>query len=88
MRSKFKFKEKYKVSESLWAYAFIAPTIIGLIIINVIPFFDTIFLSFNKTGAFGKMTWAGVENYLKFFNDPTVWQATKNTIVYMLYQYL
>ncbi|MDU3645493.1 MAG: sugar ABC transporter permease [Clostridium perfringens] len=84
MRSKFKFKEKYKVSESLWAYAFIAPTIIGLIIINVIPFFDTIFLSFNKTGAFGKMTWAGVENYLKFFNDPTVWQATKNTIVYML----
>lgn len=38
MRSKFKFKEKYKVSESLWAYAFIAPTIIGLIIINVIPF--------------------------------------------------
>lgn len=47
-------------------------------------FFDTIFLSFNKTGAFGKMTWAGVENYLKFFNDPTVWQATKNTIVYML----
>ncbi|MDH2474485.1 carbohydrate ABC transporter permease [Clostridium perfringens] len=84
MRSKFKLKEKYKVSESLWAYAFIAPTIIGLIIINVIPFFDTIFLSFNKTGAFGKMTWAGVENYLKFFNDPTVWQATKNTIVYML----
>ncbi|HII4478694.1 sugar ABC transporter permease [Clostridium perfringens] len=84
MRSKFKFKEKYKVSENLWAYAFIAPTIIGLIIINVIPFFDTIFLSFNKTGAFGKMTWAGVENYLKFFNDPTVWQATKNTIVYML----
>ena len=84
MRSKFRVKEKYKVSESLWAYAFIAPTIIGLIIINVIPFFDTIFLSFNKTGAFGKMTWAGVENYLKFFNDPTVWQATKNTIVYML----
>ena len=47
-------------------------------------FFSTIILSFNETGAFGKMEWAGFENYVRFFKDPVIWQATKNTIIYMI----
>lgn len=64
--------------------AMILPTIIGLLILNIIPFFYTIYLSFNKTGAFGSMEWNGLDNYIRFFKDPMIWQATKNTLLYML----
>lgn len=79
-----KLTKKYSKSDMMWAALLIAPTIIGLFILNVIPFFQTIILSFNETGAFGKMQWAGFDNYIKFFKDPVIWQATKNTIVYMI----
>lgn len=79
-----KVVKKYNKSDIMWATLLIAPTIIGLFILNVIPFFQTIILSFNETGAFGKMEWAGFDNYLRFFKDPVIWQATKNTIIYMI----
>lgn len=62
----------------------IGPTIIGLLILNIIPFFYTIYLSFNKSGAFGSMEWSGLDNYIRFFKDPMIWQATKNTLLYMV----
>lgn len=64
-------------SDTLWGYLFTAPTIIGLIILNVIPFLYTVYLSFNETGAFGNMKWAGVENYTRFFSDPVIWGGYK-----------
>lgn len=79
-----KAAKKYNKSDIMWATLLIAPTIIGLFILNVIPFFQTVILSFNETGAFGKMEWAGFDNYLRFFKDPVIWQATKNTIIYMI----
>lgn len=79
-----KLTKKYNKSDMMWAALLIVPTIIGLFILNVIPFFQTIILSFNETGAFGKMKWAGFDNYIRFFKDPVIWQATKNTIVYMI----
>ena len=41
-------------SEFLWGWFFILPTTIGLIILNIIPIFQTIYQSFFKTGDFGK----------------------------------
>ena len=35
-----------------WGYLMIAPTIIGLIVLNVYPFIDTIILNFCKSGVF------------------------------------
>lgn len=32
-----------------WGLVMIAPTIIGLMILNIIPFFQTIYMSFSKT---------------------------------------
>lgn len=72
----------YKKSDIIWGILLIAPSIIGLFILNVIPFFQTIFLSFNETGAFGKREWVGLDNYIRLFNDPAILQATKNTIIY------
>lgn len=70
-------------SETFWGWIFIAPTMIGLIILNIIPIFQTIYQSFFKTGDFGKGNkFVGLENYQKVLGDTEVWQALWNTVKY------
>ena len=70
-------------SEFIWGWLFIAPTMIGLIILNIIPIFQTIYQSFFKTGDFGKGNiFVGGANYVKVFSDSEVWQALFNTLKY------
>lgn len=70
-------------SELLWGWLFILPTVIGLIILNIIPIFQTIYQSFFKTGDFGKGNiFVGFENYSKVFGDAEVWQSLINTLKY------
>lgn len=72
-------------SETKWGWIFIAPTMIGLIVLNIIPIFQTIYQSFFKTGDFGKgNVYVGFKNYQKVFGDTEVWQALWNTIKYAI----
>lgn len=72
-------------NEFIWGWFFILPTIIGLIILNIIPIFQTIYQSFFKTGAFGKGNiFVGLDNYKKLFLDDSVWQALLNTFKYVI----
>lgn len=72
-------------SEFLWGWLFLLPTMTGLIILNIIPIFQTIYQSFFKTGAFGKGNiFIGLGNYSKLLQDGTVWQALWNTFKYAL----
>ncbi|MFR6472488.1 MAG: carbohydrate ABC transporter permease [Turicibacter sanguinis] len=73
-----------KYNEWMWGYILVAPTVIGLLILNIIPLIQTFILSFQKTGDFGSSQWAGFENYKRLFSDPAVWQATGNTLKYVL----
>ncbi len=70
-------------SEFIWGWLFILPTMIGLIVLNIIPIFQTIYQSFFKTGDFGKGNiFVGGANYAKVFADTEVWQALWNTLKY------
>lgn len=72
-------------SEFLWGWLFILPTVIGLIVLNIIPIFQTIYQSFFKTGNFGRGNiFVGVENYVKVFGDSEVWQSLINTFKYAI----
>jgi len=72
-------------SETFWGWIFIAPTMIGLIILNIIPIFQTIYQSFFKTGDFGKgNVFVGFANYQKVFGDEEVWQSLFNTVKYAI----
>lgn len=74
---------KKRFNEWCWGWGMIAPTIIGLIILNIIPIFQTLYLSFFKSGAFGKGNiFIGLENYKTMIGDPQVWYALRNTLVY------
>lgn len=72
-------------SEFLWGWLFILPTVIGLVVLNIIPIIQTVYQSFFKTGDFGKGNiFIGFQNYAKVFGDSEVWQSLLNTFKYAI----
>ncbi|CAH1208269.1 Melibiose/raffinose/stachyose import permease protein MelD [Paenibacillus auburnensis] len=70
-------------SEWSWGWFLIAPTMIGLIVLNIIPIIQTAYLSFFKSGDFGRGNiFVGLDNYRKMFDDVQVWHAVGNTLLY------
>ena len=66
------------------AYMMVAPTIIGLIILNIVPFFKTIWMSFSKSALFGAWEFAGLKNYIDMFQSSEFWKATLNTLEFLI----
>jgi len=76
---------KRKMNEWLWGWFLIAPTVLGLIILNIIPIFQTFYMSFFKSGDFGKRNiFIGLDNYVQMFHDEQVWYAVLNTLKYTI----
>lgn len=72
-------------TEALWAWAFVAPTILGLIILNFYPVINTVYQSLCKTGDFGRgNTFVGLTNYVNVFSASETWLSLWNTIKYTL----
>lgn len=83
MTSKKRKMTPYEKSQFLWGWGMILPTIIGLLILNIIPMIQTVYQSFNKTGDFGRGNiFVGLKNYQKIMSDGQVWQALINTFKY------
>ena len=70
--------------EQRWAWLMVAPTIIGLLVLNYYPLIQTFILSFSKTKTFGAMEFNGVENYTDMFATPEFWKATWNTVYFCI----
>ncbi|MBA2796446.1 carbohydrate ABC transporter permease [Streptococcus porcinus] len=78
-------KNYKKRKQTFWGLLFVAPTIIGLVILNIIPILQTLKMSFFKSGDFGRGDiFIGLANYKRLLEDQQVWQATWNTILYTL----
>jgi multiple sugar transport system permease protein len=81
-------KQKQKPSrrtrnEWHWAWFLVAPTIIGLLVLNIFPMFQSLVLSFYKSGDFGQGNiFVGLQNYQRMFADAQVWGAVRNTLLY------
>lgn len=67
-----------------WGLGLVAPTVIGLGILNIYPFFYTIWISLMKFQGLGKPKYIGFKNYTDMFKDSMVWQATGNTLMFVL----
>lgn len=81
---KFKITKRER-QEFFWGWGFILPGIIGLLVLNIIPIFQTIYQSFFKTGAFGRGNiFVGTRNYERLFSDTRILSATWNTFKYAL----
>ena len=73
-------------NEAIWGLAMVAPTIIGLLILNYYPIFETVWQSLCKTGDFGKgNTFVGLKNFINLFQDPEVFRTLFNSVRYALF---
>ena len=70
--------------EENWAWLMVAPTIIGLAVLNLWPFVQTIYTSFCEHLGFGRYKFVGLANYIEMFQTPEFWQATWNTILFCI----
>ena len=83
MKKSVKKRSAAAKNEARWAWAFILPTMLGLIILNFYPVIDTVYQSFCKTGDFGKGNiWVGLDNYKTVLANSETWQSLWNTIKY------
>ena len=76
---------KHKLStaerrEENWGWIMVAPTIIGLVILNIWPFIQTIYTSFCEHLGFGHYKFIGLQNYIDMFGSAEFWKATWNTV--------
>ena len=82
MKQKMTVAEK---REAKWAYLFVFPTMLGLIVLNFYPFFNTIYQSFCKTGDFGRGNkFVALANYQQVLTRAETWQSLWNTIKYAI----
>ena len=76
-------KKQYNYAP-IWGLGLAAPTVIGLCVLNIYPFFYTIWLSLMKSQGLGKAKYIGLKNYSTLLNDSMIWQSTGNTLVFVL----
>lgn len=70
-------------SEAIWGLAFVAPTIIGLLILNYYPIFETFYQSVCKTGDFGiGNEFIGLKNFVTLIHDKEVFRTLFNSFRY------
>ena len=70
--------------EQNWAYIMVGPTIIGLLVLNIWPFIQTIYTSFCEHLGFGHYKFIGLANFVEMFQTPEFWKATWNTILFCI----
>lgn len=76
-----------KRKEALIGWLFLAPEIVGMLLLNVFALGFSLYLSLSDwdmlSGVQG-IEFTGFDNYIKMFHDPTIIQAIKNNLIYMV----
>ena len=70
--------------EENWGWIMVAPTIIGLLVLNLWPFVQTLYTSFCEHLGFGHYKFIGLGNYIEMFQNAEFWKATWNTIYFCI----
>ena len=84
MRAKLSKLSAAARREENWGWIMVAPTIAGLLILNVWPFIQTLYASFCEHLGFGHYKFIGLDNYINMFQNPDFWKATWNTIYFCI----
>ncbi|MDD3205594.1 MAG: sugar ABC transporter permease [Lachnospiraceae bacterium] len=71
--------------QNLSGWFFLAPAAIMIALMSFLPMLKALILSF-KTGIGTNMTWTGITNYVRMFQDAVFMQSLKNTFLYLIIQ--
>ncbi|MEK8130560.1 sugar ABC transporter permease [Paenibacillus filicis] len=78
---------KKEREENLAGYILIAPMMIGLIVLTILPTLITFILSFTQwsfISGIDKIKFIGFQNYVKLFDDPVFQTSFKNNLILLL----
>lgn len=75
-------RKQFRREEVFWGWLFIAPTMLGLIVLNIYPAIQTVYLSFQRSTGFGNTKFVGLANYKQLIQDSEVGQSIINTLLY------
>lgn len=64
-------------------YLFLLPWMIGLVVITIGPMFASLYLSFTDYNLIQPPKWAGLDNYVRMFNDARLHNSLKVTFTYV-----
>ncbi|MGM7723018.1 carbohydrate ABC transporter permease [Metabacillus sp. Hm71] len=71
--------------ESLQGYIFVAPWLIGFLILTAGPMLFSLYASFTNYDVTSRMDFIGISNYIRMFtNDDLFWISLGNTLYYVL----
>jgi multiple sugar transport system permease protein len=69
----------YGKGDNFWGWLLIGPTVLGVFVLNIWPFIQTMILSLSSSKAFGAYEFSGLNNYFAMFSNTEFWKATRNT---------
>jgi len=76
---------KSQTKETIAAYGFLTPNLIGFLVFTSIPVLASLILSFCRWDALsGPPVFIGVDNFIKLFQDPLFWKYSGNTVYMMM----
>lgn len=74
----------YSKSETRWAWFFLAPCLLGLLVFTYIPIMASLGLSFSYWNLLGIPKFVGLENYATVLNDPLFWKSFATTWTFVI----
>lgn len=78
-------KKQNKLMEKIEPYIWLAPSVILMVVMIIIPIYTVFQISFSEVGRTGKIKgFNGIQNYLEVFEEPAFWTTLTNTIVWTI----
>ncbi len=77
-----KSRNKNRIRESIWGYAFISPNFILMLIFTVIPIFYSTYVSFTDWNIISDPEFVGLENYRHILEDKVARETFFNTFYF------
>ncbi|MEV0788064.1 sugar ABC transporter permease [Kribbella sp. NPDC050459] len=73
-----------RTADGRWGGVFLAPWLLGLVLLTLGPMAASVYFSFTDFGLLGSPHWVGGKNYAELLtDDPTYLQSIKVTLVYV-----
>jgi multiple sugar transport system permease protein len=83
-RAEVSFWSRLMNNDNMVGYLFVAPLILGLIVLTYGPVLVAFVLSFTKGDYISTPKWIGLDNYSALLKDKLFWQSLRNTLYYVV----
>lgn len=76
-------RKQNKLLSKIEPYIWLAPSVILMVVMILVPIYTVFQISFSEVGRTGKIKgFNGIQNYLEVFEEPAFWTTLTNTIVW------